>query len=96
MSAADGNSFRAMSEDTLRVEACVNGRKQFLPMRNVWCLPEIKENLFSVLSIKDENWDSRFVSSAETCVEKTVLVRTRIMKGCKNWFLKSLKLMLTL
>ncbi|XP_074029249.1 uncharacterized protein [Leptinotarsa decemlineata] len=64
---ANRDSIPALGQGTLKVKACVNGRKQIFAMKNGWYVPEMNKNFFSVSSVQDKNTDSLFIQSAEKC-----------------------------
>lgn len=82
---ANGNSLEAIGKGTIKVVTTVNGRNQIKNLENVWYVPEISKNLFSVLATQDKNQNSIFQSTFKDCYLKidgeTVLHGTRNAGG---------------
>lgn len=60
-------SVEALGKGTIEVEANVNGKWERLLLTEVWYVPDIQKNLFSMLSAQDKNPNSIFTSTSETC-----------------------------
>ncbi|KAM3964295.1 uncharacterized protein ACR2FA_001787 [Aphomia sociella] len=67
---ADRNTIKAVGKGSIRLEAVVNGRTVNSTLRDVWYVPQISRNLFSVLSTQDRNPESVFESRVTTCIMK--------------------------
>ena len=67
---ANGDKARAVGFGTVmvKVKTSVNGKWQQRTLSNVWCVPNIAKNLFSVLAAHDKNVNSKFVSDPTSCV----------------------------
>lgn len=83
--AAGNETLSALGQGTIRVKTIVDGKTLFLSLKNVWFVPKITKNLFSVLAAQDNNPSSRFESSATKCTlkinDKIVLVGAREVGG---------------
>ena len=64
---ADGNVINAIGKGSIHVVADVNGKYENINLRDVWYVPQISKNLFSVLSTQDRNPTSLFESHVTTC-----------------------------
>lgn len=82
---ANGEKITAIGKGEVDVEAEVNGKWHKITLTDVWCVPGIQRNLFSVLSAQDKHSESQFISSAEVCNfkvnNKVILVGTRQRNG---------------
>lgn len=82
---ANGDAVGALGKGSVIIEANVSGQKTKLKLTDVWLVPKIKKNLFSVLSAQDRNPNSKFISTSETCIlnidEKPILFGTRSKNG---------------
>jgi len=67
---ANGETVCAKGKGMIKVEATVNGKRERIDLVNVWYVPSIKKNLFSVLATQDRHPNSEFVSKTETCFLK--------------------------
>ena len=67
---ANGHSIKALGKGMIEIEASVNGSSSRLDLADVWYVPEIQKNLFSVLSAQDKNADSEFISKMDKCYLK--------------------------
>ena len=65
---ANGDKARAVGFGTVMVKTSVNGKWQQRTLSNVWCVPNIAKNLFSVLAAHDKNVNSKIVSDPTSCV----------------------------
>ena len=63
---AKGN-LEAVGEGTVPVEMLIKGRWHQKKLLNVWYVPNISRNLFSVIAAHDKNKDSCFVSRPISC-----------------------------
>lgn len=64
---ADGNVIKAVGKGTVHLRANFKGRIENLFLREVWYVPQISKNLFSVLSSQDKNPTSVFESRVTRC-----------------------------
>ena len=64
---ANGDKARAIGSGTVIVKTSVNGKWQQRTLSNVWYVPNIAKNLFSVLAAHDKNVNSKFVSDPTSC-----------------------------
>lgn len=83
--AASGKPMPAIGKGTLKIVTRVNGNNQFTELKDVWYVPDIRKNLFSVLAAQDRNKNSVFESSSEKCCLKVnnapILYGTRRVGG---------------
>ncbi|XP_041673691.1 uncharacterized protein LOC121529788 [Drosophila eugracilis] len=83
--AAGNETLSALGQGTIKAKTIVNGKILFLSLKNVWFVPNIMKNLFSVLAAQDNNPSSRFESSATECTlkinDKIILVGAREVGG---------------
>ena len=81
---AKGN-LEAIGEGTVPVEMLIKGRWHQKKLLNVWYVPNISRNLFSVTAAHDKNKDSCFVSRPTSCHFKIngriVMVGNREFEG---------------
>ena len=81
---AKGN-LEAVGEGTVPVEMLIKGRWHQKKLLNVWYVPNISRNLFSVTAAHDKNKDSCFVSRPTSCHFKIngriVMVGNREFEG---------------
>ena len=81
---AKGN-LEAVGEGTVPVEMLIKGRWHQKKLLNVWYVPNISRNLFSVTAVHDKNKDSCFVSRPTSCHFKIngriVMVGNREFEG---------------
>lgn len=59
---ANGNKAKVIRSGTVDVETAVNGKWQLKTLTNVWYVPNVTKNLFSVLAAHDKNEVSLFLS----------------------------------
>lgn len=64
---ANGEKIEAIGIGEVDVEAAIQGKWHKITLADVWCVPGIKRNLFSVLAAQDKHSDSKFISSPEVC-----------------------------
>jgi transposase InsO family protein len=64
---ANGEKIEAIGKGTVEIEAAVGGRWNKITLTDVWCVPSIQKNLFSVLAAQDKRQNSEFISTTETC-----------------------------
>jgi hypothetical protein len=50
---ANGEKIEAIGKGTVEIEAAVGGRWNKITLTDVWCVPSIQKNLFSVLAAQD-------------------------------------------
>lgn len=82
---ANGDCVSATGYGDVDIKAYFNGKYNTITLSNVWLVPGINKNLFSVLSAQDKNPSSKFVSYTEKCSfevkGKTVLTGRRSRHG---------------
>ena len=82
---ADGNRIEAVGAGTAHLKAVVSGQQLDVELKNVWYVPRLNRNLFSVLAAQDKNENSVFVSTSRICNlnidNKKVLVGIRERNG---------------
>ncbi|GBM08697.1 hypothetical protein AVEN_52772-1 [Araneus ventricosus] len=61
---ANGKVLPALGKGTLEIVTVINNKKQFKELKDVWNVPEISKNLFSLLATHDRYSNSRFESTA--------------------------------
>lgn len=80
---ANGSSVPAIGVGDIVVNT--NGIQKQITFSNVWYVPEMSKNLFSVLSAQDKIPDSKFISTAERCHfqvnNKNILTGSRVRNG---------------
>lgn len=85
VTAANGQTMDAIGMGNIRAEANIKGKIEHILLKDVWYIPKIKRNLFSVLSMHDNSSKSVFESSPTECrviVNGEVKVNgTRKIKG---------------
>ncbi|BES91891.1 Hydra magnipapillata [Nesidiocoris tenuis] len=64
---ANGEVLKAEGKGSIDVEAIVNQKRRIVTLSDVWYVPKIRRNLFSVLAAQDKNVNSKFVSTREEC-----------------------------
>lgn len=64
---ANGDIIKAIGKGTIDIEAAVYGSWHKMRLGDVWYVPNIQKNLFSVLSAHDKNPESEFRSNSEVC-----------------------------
>lgn len=67
ISTANGDKLKAVGKGVIEIESVVGGKLQRFCLSDVWYVPCIKKNLFSVLAAHDKVPVSQFVSSANVC-----------------------------
>ena len=82
---ANGNVAEAVDKGTVTLEATVSGNQHKIQLENVWYLPKLERNLFSVLAAQDKHENSCFISTSDICNlivnDEKVLVGTREQNG---------------
>lgn len=82
---ANGEVIEAIGKGSIQLEADINGHKELLVLTNVWYVPSIERNLFSVLAAQDTLKNSIFQSTAQSCNvkndDKVILVGNRDKYG---------------
>ena len=82
---ADGNRIEAVGTGTAHLKAVVSGQQHDVELNNVWYVPKLNRNLFSVLAAQDKVENSLFISTSTICNlnidDKKVLVGARDQKG---------------
>lgn len=75
----------AVGKGTIRIISKVNGKILQLDLKDVWYVPKISKNLFSVVAAHDKNEGSQFHSTATKCWFKIkneiVLCGSRVIGG---------------
>lgn len=64
---ANGNAIRAIGKGSVMIEANVKGKRQRVTLQDVWYVPAISKNLFSVLALHDKIPNSLFSSTTKEC-----------------------------
>ncbi|KAK7603621.1 hypothetical protein V9T40_003620 [Parthenolecanium corni] len=67
VTAAGKEVLRARGSGTIEVANYFKGKLETFSLNNVWYVPEISRNLFSVLAAHDRNPSSRFESNQHSC-----------------------------
>lgn len=65
--AAGKETLEALGSGVIRVISTVNNKRQVIDLTNVWYVPQVSRNLFSVLASQDLNQQSVFKSSPRRC-----------------------------
>lgn len=82
---ANGDTIKAVGKGTVDLNAIVNGGKSRLTLCDVWYVPDIKQNLFSVLAAQDRLNSSVFMSERDHCLlkvgEQLILTGKRVKNG---------------
>lgn len=82
---ADGNRIEAVGTGAVRLKSVVGGQQHEIELNNVWYVPKLNRNLFSVLAAQDRNENSVFISTSRICNlnvdDKKVLVGVRDKNG---------------
>ncbi|GFX73994.1 integrase core domain protein [Trichonephila clavipes] len=65
--AAGNETLAALGKGTIKVKSTINGKCQEVVLKDVWYVPKINRNLFSVLTAQDRNPNSEFVSTPTEC-----------------------------
>ena len=82
---ANGSVAEAVGKGVVLLEATVGQVKHKVELRDVWYVPKLKRNLFSVLAAHDKHDNSCFVSSSQMCSlivnNEKVVVGTRTQSG---------------
>ena len=64
---ANGSVIEAVGKGTVFLEATASGKQYRIELENVWYVPKLQRNLFSVLAAQDKHENSRFISTADIC-----------------------------
>ncbi|GFW45990.1 retrovirus-related Pol polyprotein from transposon TNT 1-94 [Trichonephila clavipes] len=64
---AGNETLAALEKGTIKVKSTINGKCQEVVLKDVWYVPKINRNLFSVLAAQDRNPNSEFVSTPTEC-----------------------------
>jgi len=67
---ADGNYVQATGMGMVHMETVINEEHLEIKLENVWLVPKLKRNLFSVLAAQDKHKNSVFVSTPRNCYLK--------------------------
>jgi len=82
---ANGNVAEATGRGDVLLEATVSGKQHRVQLENVWYVPKLQRNLFSVLAAQDKHKNSHFISTSQICNlimnDEKVLVGTREQNG---------------
>ncbi|GFX04044.1 uncharacterized protein TNCV_4679471 [Trichonephila clavipes] len=65
--AAGNETLATLGKGTIKVKSTINGKCQEVVLKDVWYVPKINRNLFSVLAAQDRNPNSEFVSTPTEC-----------------------------
>ncbi|GFS48760.1 retrovirus-related Pol polyprotein from transposon TNT 1-94 [Trichonephila clavipes] len=65
--AAGNETLAALGKGTIKVKSTIYGKCQKVVLKDVWYVPKINRNLFSVLAAQDRNPNSEFVSTPTEC-----------------------------
>ena len=68
--AANGQSIPAIGKGTVHIRSRIKGELHDITLNDVWYVPSISKNLFSVLAAQDRLQNSSFESSREKCCLK--------------------------
>jgi transposase InsO family protein len=64
---ANGNTINAKGKGSVIIEANIKGKLQRVTLQDVWYVPAITKNLFSVLAVHDKIPNSQFSSTTTEC-----------------------------
>lgn len=64
---ADGNTIEALGKGIVQLQATVDGKSIEVNLQDVWYVPKLNRNLFSVLAAQDKLENSCFVSTKFKC-----------------------------
>ena len=82
---ANGDTVEAVGKGVVQLQVKVNNRWQTVKLTDVWYVPKVKRNLFSVIATQDKNRKSSFVSTSRSCYlivnNKKIVVGTRDNNG---------------
>lgn len=67
---ADGSIVKAIGKGSIQFATVVNGKSENFYLRDVWYVPKINRNLYSVLAAQDRNPTSVFESRVTSCIVK--------------------------
>lgn len=70
VTAANGQTIEAIGKGNIRAVAKCNGKVEQLLLKDVWYVPQIKRNLFSVLATHNVSSKSTFESTPKQCILK--------------------------
>jgi transposase InsO family protein len=83
--AAGQEALKAIGKGTIQIWSFTGSCSLKMTLNDVWLVPQISKNLFSVLTAQDRNENSRFLSTATECYlevnGKTVLCGSRVKGG---------------
>jgi transposase InsO family protein len=83
--AAGQEALKAIGKGTIQIWSFTGSNSLKMTLNDVWLVPHISKNLFSVLAAQDRNENSRFLSTATECYlevnGKTVLCGSRVKGG---------------
>ena len=79
---ANGKLLQAIGKGTVKILTVVNGISEIKFLENVWYVPEISKNLFSVLATQDKNQNSLFESTFKNCCLK--INGKIVLQGSRN------------
>lgn len=65
--AAGEEILKAIGKGKIKIMSSVNGQSKMLTLKDVWYVPKITRNLFSVLAAQDRNPNSEFRSKSTSC-----------------------------
>jgi hypothetical protein len=80
--AAGQEALKAIGKGTIQIWSFTGSNSLKMTLNDVWLVPQISKNLFSVLAAQDRNENSRFLSTAIECYldvnGKTVVCGSRV------------------
>jgi hypothetical protein len=80
--AAGQEALKVIGKGTIQIWSFTGSNSLKMTLNDVWLVPEISKNLFSVLAAQDRNENSRFLSTATECYldvnGKTVVCGSRV------------------
>jgi transposase InsO family protein len=83
--AAGQEALKAIGKGTIQIWSFTGSNSLKMTLNDVWLVPQISKNLFSVLAAQDRNDNSRFLSTVTECYlevnGKTVLCGSRVKGG---------------
>ena len=82
---ADGTVLEATGKGTVTAKVSINGKWKVRQLVDVWLVPKMKMNLFSVTATQDRRLGREFVSNAKSCklIDDDGIQET----GWGNWWL---------
>ncbi|GFY62591.1 integrase catalytic domain-containing protein [Trichonephila inaurata madagascariensis] len=65
--AVGNETLAVLGKGTIKVKSTINGKCQEVVLKDVWYVPKINRNLFSVFAAQDRNQNSEFVLTPTEC-----------------------------